>query len=152
MVVGEGRAGKTSTVTALLRRPFNPTQESTQGVDLKKINVSDWDEHEVTQFVVEHLMQVFHPTESFGVVSHDEESNDETNGKSVQVSAGKSETNLPEVPQQQQVRPSVCTFHVSLELIGGAIRISCSKHRWFELNKRRETAQRAQPLVIVSET
>lgn len=54
MVVGEGRAGKTSTIRSLMKKPFSQDQASTQGVDLTKIDVADWSEGEFN-YVAEHL-------------------------------------------------------------------------------------------------
>eukprot|EP00511_Aplanochytrium_stocchinoi_P003789 CAMPEP_0204824340 /NCGR_PEP_ID=MMETSP1346-20131115/2366_1 /ASSEMBLY_ACC=CAM_ASM_000771 /TAXON_ID=215587 /ORGANISM="Aplanochytrium stocchinoi, Strain GSBS06" /LENGTH=963 /DNA_ID=CAMNT_0051951435 /DNA_START=109 /DNA_END=3000 /DNA_ORIENTATION=+ len=47
MVIGQGGAGKTSTVRALLGQTFNPNWDSTVGADLKKTDTSGWNETEV---------------------------------------------------------------------------------------------------------
>mmetsp|Transcript_9115 Transcript_9115/g.10493 ORF Transcript_9115/g.10493 Transcript_9115/m.10493 type:complete len:956 (+) Transcript_9115:224-3091(+) len=47
MVIGQGGAGKTSTVRALLGQTFNPNWDSTVGADLKKTDTSGWNETEI---------------------------------------------------------------------------------------------------------
>lgn len=47
MVIGQGGAGKTSTVRALLNIPFNPNWDSTVGASLTKTSTSNWQEEAV---------------------------------------------------------------------------------------------------------
>src|SRR5690606_41876457 len=48
MIIGQGRAGKTSTVRSLLGIPFNPMWDSTIGITLKqsfaKVSGENWNE------------------------------------------------------------------------------------------------------------
>lgn len=43
IVVGEGRAGKTSTIKSLMNKPFDPVEESTKGFNIDTIDTVNWE-------------------------------------------------------------------------------------------------------------
>lgn len=55
MVVGEGRAGKTSTIKALMDKKFSISEKSTQGIEVVRIDVTDAWEMAKHGHLLEHL-------------------------------------------------------------------------------------------------
>lgn len=58
MVVGEGRAGKTSTIKSLMRSGFNPEEESTRGANVQTITVENWEEDDSAVDLSTHVANV----------------------------------------------------------------------------------------------
>lgn len=58
LVVGKGRAGKTSLVKALMHGVFKAKEESTKGVKLTRIDVSNWKQTS-SSYMVEHMQYLF---------------------------------------------------------------------------------------------